>query len=171
MDPDCSAARPCWQRTRLILRGYQGASMSFNQKACHGLYEQTALCQALCSKCCKPSFRWANAYAGRMVKGQRHRDSAFAHTDATVRHAFIQLMQLQNEQRQELVAKGAACQEMPASITTSMPCGRHGLLQPSWAPHMLIISARYLWLHHFADRLHCISIWMHSNLLEAAGSI
>ena len=65
------------------------------------------------------------ACAGRMHKGQRHRDSAFAHTDATVRHAFIQLMQLQNEQRQELMAKGAVCQEMPASITTSMPCGRH----------------------------------------------
>lgn len=60
-----------------------------------------------------------------MHKGQRHRDSAFAHTDATVRHAFIQLMQLQNEQRQELMAKGAVCQEMPASITTSMPCGRY----------------------------------------------
>ncbi|KAK9842710.1 hypothetical protein WJX74_001062 [Apatococcus lobatus] len=60
----------------------------------------------------------------RMHSGQRHRDSAFAHTDATVRHAFIQLMQLQNEQRQELMAKGAVCQEMPASITTSMPCGR-----------------------------------------------
>ena len=72
--------------------------------------------------------------AGRLHTGQRHRDSAFAHTDATVRHAFIQLMQLQNEQRQELVAKGAVCQEMPASITTSMPCGRHVPLSVSVVP-------------------------------------
>ena len=110
--------------------------------------------------------------AGRLHNGQRHRDSAFAHTDATVRHAFIQLMQLQNEQRQELMAKGAVCQEMPASITTSMPCGRYVLApaspgRPFWSSLQASLMSQPSMIRRLNDHHVLANIWLGMFLLGA----